>query len=449
MKFITLILFGYLATLPVLAEWSVGTAKTIITPEKPMWMAGYGSRTAPADGTETDLFAKALVLDDGNGNAGVVITLDVVGIDRAFAVDLCARLKESHDLEREQIAICTSHTHSGPVVGKNLGPLHFYSVDPEQQKLIDDYAGWLTEKIIAIVGEALESKQPARVQVGNGRSTFAVNRRENKPYDEVPEKRAKGRLVGPVDHDVPVLTARNADDELVAILFGYACHATVLSLNQWNGDYPGYAQAALEERFPGATALFWAGCGGDQNPLPRKEIPLAKQYGEELAEAVIETVEAPMPELESKLALSFTEIEAPLAKLPTREEILANKKSTNRFEIARANYLLREIERSGGLKENYPFPIGHWKLGDRIDFVLLGGEVVVDYAVRLKREHTGSNTWVAGYANDVMAYIPSLRVLREGGYEGGGSNVYYGLPTLWDESIEEVIVDAVGNFLGE
>lgn len=449
MKKVAIFLLVFFFVNPVLAGWSVGTAKTVITPEKPIWMAGYGGRTAPADGTETDLFGKALLLDDGNGKAGVIISLDVVGIDRAFALDLCKHLKETHNLDREQIAICTSHTHSGPVVGKNLGPLHFYSVDPDQQKLIDDYAGWLKEKIVALVGKAIAAKQPARVQVGTGKSTFAVNRRENKPYDEVPERRAKGRLAGPVDHDVPVLTARNADDELVAILFGYACHATVLSLNQWNGDYPGYAQAALEKEFPGATALFWAGCGGDQNPLPQKEIPLAEKYGEELAEAVVETIEAPMAELEPLLELSFVEIEAPLGTLPTKEEILTNTKSPNRFEIARANYLLREIERTGGLKNFYPYPIGHWKLGNEIDFVFLGGEVVIDYALRLKREHSGTDTWIAGYANDVMAYIPSVRVLKEGGYEGGGSNVYYGLSTLWDESIEETIVGEVGKLIGE
>tara|TARA_R110002096_G_scaffold28985_27_gene87566 strand:- start:32 stop:1381 length:1350 start_codon:yes stop_codon:yes gene_type:complete len=449
MKALLITFIGLLLSVSASAERLVGAAKTVITSEKPMWMAGYGGRTAPADGTETDLFAKALFLDDGSGNSGVVVTLDLVGIDRAFSLDLCERLEKEHGLDREQIALCSSHTHSGPVVGTNLGPLHFYSVDPTQQKLIEGYAEILKDKIVGIVGEAIGAKMPARVQTGNGRSTFAVNRRNNKPYDEVPDKRARGLLVGPVDHDVPVLTARNADDELVAILFGYACHATVLGLNQWNGDYPGYAQAALEETYPGATAFFWAGCGGDQNPLPRKELRLAKKYGDELAEAVIETIDAPMPELESSLAVSFVELEASLAGLPTKDEILINTKSLNRFEIARANYLLREIELNGGLEEYYPYPIGVWKLGSKIDFVFLGGEVVVDYALRLKRENTNPDTWVAGYSNDVMAYIPSLRVLKEGGYEGGDSNVYYGLPTLWDESIKEAIIEETGKLIGK
>ena len=87
--------------------------------------------------------------------------------------------------------------------------------------------------------------------------------------------------------------------------------------------------------------------------------------------------------------------------------------------------------------------IAVWKLGSDIEFVHLGGEVVVDYALRLKSELNGAQTWVAGYANDVMAYIPSRRVLAEGGYEGGGSNVYYGLPGLWHPESEAKIINVV------
>ncbi len=230
---------------------------------------------------------------------------------------------------------------------------------------------------------------------------------------------------------------------MLAVLFGYACHATTLSLNEWNADYPGYAQAELEQAFPGSVALFWAGCGGDQNPLPRKEIALAEHYGAELAARVGDVINAPMAELQPKLATHFSLIDAPLKDIPTTEAIEKNKTSTNRFEVARANYLQRKMAKEGALKKSYPYPIGHWILGDKIDFVFLGGEVVIDYALRLKQERNGTNTWVAGYANDVMAYIPSLRVLKEGGYEGGESNVYYGLPSLWDASIEEAIISAI------
>src|SRR5450759_3419782 len=101
----------------------------------------------------------------------------------------------------------------------------------------------------------------------------------------------------------------------------------------------------------------------------------------------------------------------------------------DRYIAGRAKLLLKQIEEQGSLRQTYPYPVQAWQLGTDLTWVALGGEVVVDYSLRLKREL--GPVWVAGYANDVMAYIPSLRVLKEGGYEGGGAMVYYGLPTVW------------------
>jgi hypothetical protein len=83
-----------------------------------------------------------------------------------------------------------------------------------------------------------------------------------------------------------------------------------------------------------------------------------------------------------------------------------------------------------------------WRLGD-LTWIFLGGEVVVDYSLRLKRNLGTSNTWVSSYCNDVMAYIPSLRVLKEGGYEGDRSMIYYGQPTTWSDRVEDEIVAAI------
>jgi neutral ceramidase len=431
----------------VLADtpWQAGAASVVITPEKYMWMAGYGSRKEPANGKLTELWAKALVLDDTHGNRGVVITLDLVGIDRELSRQVCERLEKAYSLNRQQIVICTSHTHSGPVVGKNLAPLHYLGVDQNQQKLIDENAKFLVEKIVDVVGDANAKLAPSRLQWGNGHESFAVNRRNN-PSKEVPDRREHGTLAGPVDHDVPVLSVRDADGKLTAVLFGYACHATCISFQQWCGDYPGYAQIELEKLHPDCVAMFWAGCGADQNPLPRRTIELAKEYGAELAEAVDEVLSAALPELPAKLDLRFTEVNAPLSQLPTSETLqtdAAPAKPTGSYQERWARYLLHKIESEGALKNHYPYPVSVWTIGDEIDFITLGGEVVVDYALRLKRERRGNRTWVAGYSNDVMAYIPSLRVLTEGGYEGGGSNVYYGLPSLWGEQIEETIVKSV------
>ena len=430
--------------------WQAGAARVVITPDQFMWMAGYGNRKAPADGKLTELWAKALVLDDTQGNRGVVITMDLVGIGRDLSRDVCSQLQKVHGLKRNQIVICTSHTHSGPVVGKNLAPLHYWGVDQAQQKLIDEYATVLVEKVVNVVSKAIENSKPCRLQWGSGYESFAVNRRDN-PAAEVDERRAKGTLTGPSDHDVPVLSVRDAEGKLEAVLFGYACHATTIGLQQWCGDYPGYAQIELEKLHPGCVAMFWAGCGADQNPLPRRTIELAKEYGAELAEAVDEVLSASLPELPASLKLNYREVDAPLSELPTPEKLQADApvdKQIGSYQERWAKHLLNKIESEGALKGHYPYPVSVWTIGNEIDFVTLGGEVVVDYALRLKRERRGNRTWVAGYSNDVMAYIPSLRVLKEGGYEGGTSNVYYGLPALWSEQIEETIVKAVHDLAG-
>jgi hypothetical protein len=411
-----------------------------------MWMSGYGSRDHPAEGTSIDLWAKALVLQDSHGRRGVIVSLDLVGIDRDLANAVCAGIGERYKFERGHIALCSSHTHSGPVVGRNLKTM--YSLDDSQQQLIFDYTADLETKLVALVGRAIEMLAPARIAWGSGHSTIAVNRRNNKEPD-VPQLREQGRLVGPVDYDVPVLSVRHLDGQVAAIVFGYACHSTVLPFYQWSGDYPGFAQIELERSHPGAVAMFFAGCGADQNPLPRRSVEIAQEYGKSLARSVEAALAGVMMPVEGSLDMRYAEIPLALDKLPTRDDLLMQAESKDKFVVQRARALLKQIDSGTPLSQTYPYPLQLWRLGPELQWVTLGGEVVVDYSLRLKRELGSNRTWVAGYTNDVMAYIPSLRVLKEGGYEGGGAMVYYGLPTVWSPTVEETIVKAVHNLASD
>src|SRR5262245_20320672 len=318
--------------------WRAGAAKANITPPSFMWMAGYASRDHVAEEKLTDLWAKALVLEDPSGHQAVLITLDLVGIDRPLSQSICARLMAKHHLKREQIAINCSHTHTGPVVARNLRPMHYLMLTDEQKRDVDNYASLLEKLVLVAVDEAVSRLAPSQIGWGTGKATFAVNRRSNKEA-EVPQLRAAGRLVGPFDHDVPVLAARDKDGKLTAVAFGYACHATVLSSYQWSGDYPGFAQLALEERHPGCVALFWQGCGGDQNPLPRRTVELAQEYGRRLATAVDDVLSAPMTPVAGALHTTYAEIEAPLGTLPTRDQLVADAQSKDKYVAARAKTL--------------------------------------------------------------------------------------------------------------
>lgn len=435
---------------PPTAPWRAATARECITPTEPMWMSGYASRDRPAEGTLDDLWAKALVLEDPVGTRHVLVTLDLVGIDRDTAGRITARLAERHGLPRAAVVIATSHTHSGPVVRGNLRTM--YALDDAAWALVRRYAERLEETVTRIVGQALAELRPADIAWTTARATFAVNRRTN-PEKDVPALRAAGRLVGPVDHDAPVLVVRSpgvaGTAGVRAVVVGYACHATVLSGYQWSGDWPGSAQAELERLFPGATALVWIGCGADQNPLPRRTVELARRYGADLAAAVADALAEGARPVGGTLAAAQAEIPLEYATLPTRAEIERAAGSDNRFEAARARLLLETLDRDGALAASYPYPVQTWRLGDGPRWVFLGGEVVVDYALRLKADPGGDRTWVAAYSNDVMAYVPSRRVLAEGGYEGGGAMVYYGLPAPWAPSVEEAIIQAVRNQIAE
>jgi neutral ceramidase len=275
------------------------------------------------------------------------------------------------------------------------------------------------------------------LSAANGVTRFAVNRRTNKES----EIRTTYDLNGPVDHSVPVLKVAREDGSLVAVLFGYACHNTVLMSYQWCGDYAGFAQIELEQAYPGATALFFAGCEADQNPLPRRTEPLALKYGRELANTVQEVLSDPMKTLDPVLKTEYAEADLTLMPAPSRAEIEAMIPSKpNYLQIALKDFL-RDLDAGKKLRTNYPFPVQVWRLGNQ-NLVALGGEAVVEYAILVK-QILGPETFVAAYSNDVCSYIPSLRVLREGGYEGAESQAEYGMPNKWQEDIEARILGTV------
>lgn len=423
-------------------DWRAGVAEVVITPEKLMWMSGYAGRDHRAEGKLHDLHAKALVLEGAGKTRAVLITLDLVGIDRATSSEVCEWLKQKYGLERNQVAINTSHTHCGPVTGTTLLSMYFFGDD--DRKLVADYTETLKTKIVDCVGAALAKLAPARVSWGQGSCDFAVNRRENKEADVIAKRAAGETLKGPGDHDVPVLAVHGEDGKLRAVAFGYACHATTLSFYQWCADYPGFAYYELEKRHPGAVALFWAGCGADQNPLPRRSVELAEQYGTRLADSVDAVLSGgAMKPCRGPIGAAYAEVNLDLSHVPTQAELESQAAGGNRYEEARAKMLLAQLAAGKPIAPNYPYPVQAWKLGDGPTWIVLGGEVVVDYALRLKHELGPERTWVAGYSNDVMAYIPSRRVLAEGGYEGASSMIYYGLPSPWAPMLEEAIVGAV------
>ena len=422
------------------AEWKAGTASVVITPEGPTWMAGYAARDKPSEGKVHDLNAKALALEDAQGTRLVIVTLDLIGITRQMRDWLEEQVGRRYQLRPEALLVNASHTHCGPEVRPNKVYLPKDRAEQCQQ-----YVEGLKGKLVELVGRALEDLAPVSLSYTHARAGFAMNRRT--PTDQ--GFRNHPNPDGPVDHDVPVLLVKNADDELKAVLFGYACHSTTLSFYQFCGDYSGFAKRYLEEAHPGMMALFMAGCGGDQNPYPRRELDMCKQHGRALAngvEAALQTYPRPV---RGPLRMALEEVVLEFAQPPGREQLEQEAQSKNKWERRHAEMLLEELDEAGKLRTTYPTLVQVVRFGEDLILVALPGESVVDYSLRLKSELAGTAVWVAGYSNDVFGYLPSLKVLTEGGYEGGGAMRYTTLPGPFAPSVETLVVDKVHQLAGK
>jgi len=431
-----------LAASPLAAkpEFRAGTARVDITPDGPIWMSGYANRDHPSEGVLASLYAKALALDDGKGTRVVILTTDLIGLPRTITDAVSARAMKQYGLERSGILFNSSHTHTGPVVRENLSTM--YDLSAQEDARLKEYAEKLTGKLFTVLGAALGNLAPAQLEFGQSRAGFAINRREFTP-DGVKLGLAPK---GPVDHSVPVLAVRGQDGKFKAVLFGYACHNTTLAHYMISADYAGYAQAAVEKAHPGAQAMFLLLCGGDQNPNPRRTDALAEQHGQALAASVEqvlalarrEPVRAPIKAAYQVTTLRFA--------VHTREQFEKEAKDANVFKARRAKQMLAQYAERRE-RRSTPYPVQAIRFHKDLTILALGGEVVVDYALRAKKENPNERLVVAGYSNDVMCYIPSLRVLKEGGYEANDSMVYYGMPGPFAEDVEETIFQAIRGVL--
>ncbi|MEN6643105.1 MAG: neutral/alkaline non-lysosomal ceramidase N-terminal domain-containing protein [Armatimonadia bacterium] len=421
-------------------DWQVGISRRIITPQTQVWLAGYGSKRAP-EGTIHDLWVKVLAIRAADGKTVVLATTDHMGMSKTIYESLYEQVHQRFGLDRAEFMITFSHNHCGPCLKDDL--VDYYPADDEQRRLVAEYSDWMENEVVEAVGEALAELQPAELLTGQGSCTFAVNRRENTEA-EVDIALAEGKpLKGAVDHYVPVLVVRGLDGALRAVLFGYACHPTTLSFNYWCGDYPGFAQIALEESHPGTTAMFFNACGADQNPIPRRTLKLAEKYGKMLAEGVEQALTQSLKPVTGGLKTAFEFVDLAYDELVTRETLQPVADGDSPLHARWAKRMLAQIEAGVVFPTSYPYPVQAWRFGRELLFIGIGGEAVVDYSLRFKHEY-GPGTWVCGYANDMAAYIPSRRVWEEGGYEGGPHLDEYGRPAWrWAGDVEDRIADTV------
>lgn len=412
------------------AEMKIGVASVDITPSYGVRLNGFGGRRTESEGVTQPIFAKALAISDPAKGPAVLVTVDNLGVSMEILQEVTKRLEAKAKLNPKRFSITATHTHTAPML-KGVSPTVFgVDIPAEHQANIDRYTREFTDKVEQAALAALNDLKPSTLAWSIGTVGFAKNRRANG---------------GPVDHDLPVLVIKNPDGKVRAVYFSYACHCVTLGDNKISGDWAGFAQAAIEKDFPGAIALASIGCGADANPSSKiSGTPVEKcaDQGHQIASEVKRLLNTLKP-IQSLPDIHTEQIDLPFDKPRTRAQWEERAKSGDYAVAYHAKLNLARLDRGETLPTKMTYLVQTWVFGEDLAMVFLPGETVVDYSLRLKMEFDRNRLWVNGYSNEERCYVPSERILREGGYEGGDAMIYYDRPQRFAPGMEQRIIDIV------
>lgn len=438
---------------PILA----GAGKIDITPRHAVHLINVKEPLESHDVAQR-LYARALAI--GDKTPVVLITFDGIGVPASLTSRVAKRLEQAHGIPAARIALCATHSHWAPHLSDLLVNIYGGPLPAEHVRRVDQYTDFLVTQLEEVAAEALRNRRPSRLAWSTGRVTFAVNRRLEEGGQLIRDESRRLMItwnpLGPVDHALPVLTIRDAEDQhLRAVLFSYACHNVALTAtkisgfaNAIHGDWAGLAQEQLERRGDKVIALCTIGCGGDQRPDFCGDAEVAAAQAGEIADEVDRMLkEAVWQAVRGPIHCKIARSQLPLGPLPSVEELehLAKAPSETPAVIARAviaRQRLAELRSQSRPPEGVPFAAQAWTFHEGPRLLFLTGEVCIDFQLKLKARW-GDRLWPIAYANDTPCYIVSRRMIDRGGYEATNSMFYYGwLRTLLPAAEEAVMQTA-------
>ncbi len=421
----------------------VGLASVDITPQEPVWLYGYATpkRRQPFDAILDHIYAQALAVADAAGEKAVLVTADLCVLREAEERLLTERITKKTGLARRQVLLNWSHTHSGPMLGES--DINRYPISAEDRQRTMAYTESLANNLAAVAAAALADLKPARLAYGVGEVSFVKSRR-------VFDAQGRYQKMGPspdqpADRSVPVLRVDSPDGKPRAVLFGCACHAVTLGgdSNKLSGDYPSYARQAIQQRLPGVQSLFMAGCGADANPDPRAttdQEQWVRRHGEQLGAEVCRLLAGSLRPVCGPFHAAMTWVDLPLQSPPPEDRLKELAKGPF-WQSHCAKRMLAALAAGEPLPSSYRAPLALWRFGNDLTLAAISGEVVCDYARSVPRALNAGPVWVAGYSNQVFGYLPSARIVKEGGYEALG---FPSGPIGWfSEKAEQVVCDAM------
>ncbi len=435
-----------------------GVARANITPSVGQDnMADY-LRLVPARGVGNELYAKALVLDDGAERVAIV-TADIISFPDSLVSETRERIEKLTGISGEKVLLSASHTHSSPAVNPWDRPAASYLTE-------------LSKKVAGAVYMADQEKQEALVGCGVGEAHVAVNRWQKTPtgvqWGPNPD--------GPMDPAVGVLRVDRRDGRPIAILVNYASHPTILGSDTllYSGDYVSYVQSVVEEVYGGETmALFATGAGGDIKIAVLNEdgtqfrygnLDDCRRFGTMFAAEAIEVAEGIETRPLETVSAKTMEVTLPLCELPSTEEVQNFLEQTEtklaELEQAEANTAQQELRiawakrtlaalQEGSAPSSVRAEVQLIRIGPEIAFFAVPGELFVEAGMAIKQALGLPGSFVVAYANGGIGYLPSRRAQEAGWCDNDLSYRITTRPANFSGAIEDVLVEAATKLLSE
>ncbi len=413
---------------------SAGTATRCITPTRPVFQSGYG-RDQKSSGVYQQIYARALVLEDEAHERVAILTAELLDFSESLVAAIKSGVKERLGLDESQVLLSASHTHCGPVVDDAISWL-YDEVDMA-------YVEWLGQTCANAICDAAKTLRPVQAEFAVGRAAFGINRRRP-DLDGCPMlPNPNGRW----DPDVAIVRLSEPGGPTAALLFSYACHATTMGGQLIGGDYPGHAQLCLEREFPGAAAMFLAGCFGDVRPrmvnasgrFCAGTLDDVRALGRELSLAVMAGLTGDTQDISGPLSYGMEVVSLPYQDVPTKEELAEIAGGSDNKKAKWAQIVLDR--NPGALPTTRPSTVQSIGIGP-FRLVAFNDETCLGYQLAVKEALAPAPALVAAYCGSSRSYVPTADMLPEGGYEALTNIYVYGEPAALAPEAESILLAA-------
>jgi neutral ceramidase len=382
-----------------MSNFKVGTASVNITPPLGCQMAGYSGRDRGSETIADELYAKALVFDDGETQAAI-LTTDLIGLDAAFVNRTRSMIEAATDIPGGNVMISCSHTHFGPEVRAT-----------RLNSSGGVYPDSLAQKLTTVTQLAHQRLQPARIGVGVGTAdNVSYNRHTIQPDGKAKTSFSRpdpdsDLTYGPYDPTVRVLRVDDTAGNRIASLVHFACHPVTTTDRMYtlSADYPGYAMGVVE-RQEGGVCLFGLGCAGNIVPIQRQG-KFPRMIGTTIGGEAVKVLQWIQTTNDLSLNIAHRTL-----SLERREPV--DGTTTEDIDLQRIS------------------------IGD-IHFIGLPGEIFVEIGFDIVTRSGHENLFVMSMTNGSIGYIPTEIAYEQGGYESGSSRFHPGCgEQLADAAVE-------------